>query len=108
MGANLTLNFHEKGFKTYLYDVDPNRLNVVCRLVDDLNCTGFFSVETLLANFTGTKVILILIQAGSAIDTLIDSMEQFLLKGDIIIDGGNSYFEDTDRRFSELKDVGIE
>ncbi|MDE6180590.1 MAG: decarboxylating NADP(+)-dependent phosphogluconate dehydrogenase [Phocaeicola sp.] len=113
MGQNLALNLAGRGWKVVIWNrtLPGKEENVVADfmanrakgkgIIGSNELTGF--VEALKS----PRVILLMVQAGAAVDELIDSLFPLLDKGDIIIDGGNSYFEDTERRVKTLYDKGM-
>jgi 6-phosphogluconate dehydrogenase len=101
MGTNLALNAIDKGYKVFGYDKF---------LKSDLAETGIAvesSLNNMLASLPSPKIIFIYIPAGVAIDELLNEMSEFLSAGDIIIDGGNSYWGDSINRAAKLKEHGI-
>lgn len=68
---------------------------------------GAHSVEELCALLKSPRKIILLVKAGDAVDSFIAQLEPFLEKGDIIIDGGNSHFPDSNRRTAELEAKGL-
>ncbi|RKP28385.1 NAD-binding 6-phosphogluconate dehydrogenase, partial [Metschnikowia bicuspidata] len=108
MGQNLILNAADKGFTVVAYN------RTVSKVDDFLNneakgksVVGAHSIEELVANLKRPRRIVILVKAGKPVDAFIDLLLPHLEKGDIIIDGGNSHFPDSNRRYEELKGKGI-
>lgn len=108
MGQNLILNAADKGFTVVAYN------RTVSKVDDFLNheakgksVIGAHSIEELVANLKRPRRIVILVKAGKPVDAFIDLLLPHLEKGDIIIDGGNSHFPDSNRRYEELKGKGI-
>jgi 6-phosphogluconate dehydrogenase len=100
MGRSLALNFERHGMAVAGYDVAP-------RDPADYPYKIAVRVEDLAASLKLPRVILMMVPAGSPVDIAIASVKPFLQPGDILIDGGNSYFEDTNRRVGELQESGI-
>jgi 6-phosphogluconate dehydrogenase len=96
MGRSLALNFERNGYKVVGYDPSPI-------LPADFNLRTVGSVAELAAALEPPRVILIMIPAGALVDGAIASLKPHLQPGDIIIDGGNSFFTDTERRVKELE-----
>jgi len=65
------------------------------------------TIEKLIKSLEKSSVVWLMVSAGSATQTILDELEKFLERGDIIIDGGNSHFKDTERRFKDFKTKGI-
>ena len=101
MGRSLALNFERHGHRVIGYDPAP-------RLPDDFNVRVAGSVAELVAALASPRVVLLMVPAGAVVDAAIASLHPLLSPGDVIIDGGNSYFTDTERRATELATAGIE
>ena len=107
MGQNLALNIERNGFSVAGYDLDKNKLKLSENKFSGKNIFLYSSIEDLIQNLNSPKTVLLMVPAGSAVDNLIQELIPYLSKGDILIDGGNSNFRDTERRFGELKSMGI-
>jgi 6-phosphogluconate dehydrogenase len=109
MGASLAKNIERNGFPTVVYnytydltekfmaDVKPGR-----------NFTAARTVFEFVNALERPRRILIMVTAGKAVDLVIETLKPFLEPGDILIDGGNSHYMDTDRRVAELDGTGIQ
>ena len=108
MGANLARNAARKGFGVALYNRHGGRTD---DLVREFGHEGRFAPEKELKGFVATlakpRVIIIMVKAGKPVDDVIDELVPHLEADDIVIDGGNSLFTDTDRRFASLKQKRI-
>lgn len=104
MGRSLAQNFERNGYSVAGYDVSP-RFDKA--LFKGKNIQVFDSLETLVAALEKPRVILMMVPAGKPVDKAIVSARPFLESGDILIDGGNSFFRDTERRIINLRDQGI-
>ncbi|MBN2983436.1 MULTISPECIES: NADP-dependent phosphogluconate dehydrogenase [Cohnella] len=108
MGRNLALNIESRGYTVAVYNRSRDK-------TDDLlatdgkgkNLVPAYSVEEFVASLEKPRKILIMVQAGAGTDATIASLTPHLDKGDIIIDGGNAYFPDTQRRSKELTEQGF-
>ena len=108
MGENLVLNMESKGFRVSVY-------NRTVQKVDDFikgrasgkNITGAHSIEEFVASLRRPRKIMIMVKAGNAVDEMIDILIPLLDKGDIIIDGGNTHFPDTNRRTTYVESKGL-
>jgi 6-phosphogluconate dehydrogenase len=108
MGENLVLNMESKGFRVTVF-------NRTVKKVDDFlagrakgkNITGAHSVEELVKSLSRPRKVMLMVKAGSAVDDMINSIIPFLDRGDIIIDGGNTHFPDTNRRTAFVESKGF-
>src|ERR1700693_3301972 len=104
MGANLARNAARKGFGVALYNRHGGRTD---DLVSHFRHEGRFTpakdLKAFVAALAKPRVVLIMVQAGKPVDDVIDELLPYLEPDDIVIDGGNSLFTDTDRRFTSLK-----
>jgi 6-phosphogluconate dehydrogenase len=108
MGENLVLNMESKGFTVSVY-------NRTTQKVDDFlggraagkNITGAHSIEELVRSLSRPRKIMIMVKAGKAVDDMIDLLIPHLEPGDIIIDGGNTHFPDTNRRTAMVESKGL-
>jgi len=104
MGANLARNAARKGFGVALYNRHGDRTD---KLMADHGHEGRFTPSKDVAGFAASlskpRVLIIMVKAGKPVDDVIAELEPHLEEGDIVIDGGNSLFTDTDRRFAALK-----
>lgn len=107
MGANLGLNIAEHGFSVTGYDQDTEKGNRFTRLAQEqLTEPGRIGAHSDITSFIAAlrrpRAILVLVPAGAPVDAVIHDLSPYLEKGDILIDGGNSYFQDTNRRIQAL------
>lgn len=108
MGQNLALNIEDKGFKVAAYNRSTEKTtNFIEKRAENKNIKACYSLEELTAELIRPRKIILMVKAGKPVDLVIESLLPFLDEGDIIIDGGNSHFQDTDRRFRELKEKSI-
>ncbi|WP_263408795.1 decarboxylating NADP(+)-dependent phosphogluconate dehydrogenase [Terriglobus tenax] len=108
MGQNLVLNMNDHGFKVAVYNRTTSKVDEF--LANEAKGTpieGAHSIEELVSKLKRPRRIMIMVKAGSVVDQTIDSIVPFLEKGDIIIDGGNSLFTDSNRRTKDLAEKGI-
>jgi 6-phosphogluconate dehydrogenase len=104
MGRSLALNLERNEFSVAGYDVN---LRFDKSLFRDKNIKIFDSLEELVRALNKPRCILMMVPAGKPVDKAIVSIKPYLEKGDIIIDGGNSFFMDTERRIKNLEEEGI-
>ncbi len=106
MGNALARNLLSKGFFVAGYNRDfqkAKNLNVL----QGQHWAAYESIEALIMALERPRKLLLMLPAGKIIDDMLHSLLPLLDKDDIVLDGGNSYFEDTQRRYSMLKEVGI-
>jgi 6-phosphogluconate dehydrogenase len=109
MGANLARNIESKGFAVAGYDLDPARTKAfVDGPARGAAITGADRPERLLELLERPRRVLVMVPAGAAVDGVIAHLRPLLEEGDILIDGGNSFFLDTDRRCDELAAAGFQ
>jgi len=108
MGRNFILNVADNGFTAYGNDLDGE---AVATLIEEGGDPSKVNASTDVKTFVGAlavpRKIMLLVPAGKVVDVVIEGLLPHLEKGDIIIDGGNSFFTDTDRREAYLKEKGI-
>ncbi len=107
MGRSLALNMADHGFKTAVYNRSPEVTDQVMKEHPHENIAAFYNLAELVYSLKRPRKIFLMIQAGKPVDTVTDQLLPLLEEGDIIMDGGNSNFEDTNRRFARLEDLGI-
>ncbi|MCZ8538562.1 NADP-dependent phosphogluconate dehydrogenase [Paenisporosarcina quisquiliarum] len=108
MGLNLALNMESKGFSVSVYDYWTDRTEELSKKeAKDKNIHGTYSIEDFVNSLEIPRKILLMVKAGDTTDSVIDSLIPHLQHGDIIMDGGNSFFEDTNRRTATLKELGL-
>jgi 6-phosphogluconate dehydrogenase len=100
MGRALALNLQRNGWHVIGYDPAPN-------LPADFPVTAADSVQALVSALETPRLVLMMVPAGDAVDAAIRSLEPYLQAGDLLIDGGNSFFADTERRVETLAAKGI-
>ena len=100
MGRSLAQNFTRNGFPPIGYDVAP-------KLPADFEVKVTNSLEELVHALTPPRILFLMVPAGAPVDTAIASLKPYLSQGDLIIDGGNSFFMDTERRVKDLAQEGL-
>jgi len=108
MGENLVMNMENKGHSIAVYNRSSYKVkNFVEGRAKGKNIIGTYSIEELVTNLKKPRKVMIMVKAGKSVDDLIEQLIPFLEKGDIIIDGGNSYFKDTIRRNKYVEEKGF-
>lgn len=108
MGRNLMLNIADNNFSVIGLDLDPAKAAAVeMEAGQGKLVRGTTSMEEFVQSLRKPRAIMLLVPAGKPVDAAIASLLPLLEPGDIVIDGGNSYFPDTDRRVVELEAKGI-
>lgn len=108
MGENLVLNMESKGYSVAVFNRTLNKVeNFIKGRAQGKNIKGCMSIEELAESLQKPRKIMLLVKAGQAVDDFIDMIIPHLDRGDIIIDGGNSYFPDTIRRTKYVEEKGF-
>lgn len=107
MGKNLALNIESRGFSVSLFNRSPQKTEEMIQEFSDKNLKGTFSMEEFVQSLEVPRKIIIMVKAGAPTDDTINQLVPLLDKGDILIDGGNAYFPDTQKRNKELEAKGI-
>jgi 6-phosphogluconate dehydrogenase len=107
MGENLALNIARNGFPIAVYNRDTAKVDKFLQRAEEhtqgKNVAGTYSVEDFVGALEIPRKIILLVKAGEAVDAVVNQLKPHLTPGDIIIDGGNSLFQDTRRREAELR-----
>ncbi len=107
MGYMLALNMERNGFRVAGYDLDAGKVQKFTKDTRGKNAVACTTLEDFLSSLELPRRILMMVPAGKPVDAVIASLQQHLSPGDLIIDGGNSHFTDTERRSKELETAGI-
>ena len=108
MGENLVLNMANHGFTVAVYNRTTARVDdFIGGRAQGKSIIGTHSPEELLAQLKRPRRVMLMVQAGAAVDRVIESLMPLLQEGDILIDGGNSNYQDTVRRTRELTAKGL-
>jgi 6-phosphogluconate dehydrogenase len=100
MGRSLAQNFARNGYPPIGFDIAPH-------LPPDFPVKVTNSLEELAASLTPPRVFFLMVPAGEPVDAAIASLKSYMQPGDVVVDGGNSYFADTERRVKELAAQGL-
>lgn len=107
MGRSLALNMERNGYPVAGYDLDADTLKSAQKAFEGKNIKVFDNIGDFLDNLVTPRKIMMMVPAGKAVDAVIQDLKPRLKKGDVLIDGGNTYFKDTERRMEELEKSGI-
>lgn len=108
MGQNLALNIARKGYSISVYNRTPDRTKeFVEKRVKEEKIYPYYDLKSFVESLEKPRKIILMVKAGQPVDDMINELLPYLDPGDLIIDGGNSYFKDTSRRIRELKEKGI-
>ncbi|MCO7150916.1 NADP-dependent phosphogluconate dehydrogenase [Vagococcus lutrae] len=107
MGKNLALNIESRGYSVSIFNRTAARTEEVIKEHDDKNLVATYTIEDFVGSLEKPRKIMLMVQAGKATDLTIQSLLPHLDKGDILIDGGNTFYKDTIRRNEELANSGI-
>jgi 6-phosphogluconate dehydrogenase len=108
MGENLALNIESKGFTVSVYNRTTSKVdNLIEGRAKGKNIIGTHSLEEFVASIEQPRKIILMVKAGPAVDAVISQITPLLSKNDILIDGGNTFFKDTERRAKEAEEKGL-
>lgn len=108
MGQNLILNMNDHGFKVVAYNRSASKVDAFLEgPANGTNIVGASSIEHLVAQLKAPRKIMLMVRAGDVVDQVIAQLVPYLSAGDIIIDGGNSNYDDSSRRLDALKKKDI-
>jgi 6-phosphogluconate dehydrogenase len=108
MGENLALNVERNGFPVAVYNRTAQvTQSFMERRAQGKNVKPTYSLEEFVESLERPRRILLMVKAGGAVDAVIDQLRPLLQEGDMIIDGGNSLYDDTERRTKDLESTGL-
>lgn len=108
MGENLVLNMESKGFHVSVYNRTVQKVDdFIAGRAKGKNISGTHSIEELISSLKSPRKVMLMVKAGKAVDDTIDMLIPHLSPGDIIIDGGNTHFPDTNRRTAYVESKGL-
>lgn len=106
MGSNLLQNVADNGFTCAGYDISTDKVDSLNKLNPKM-ISGFSDMKEFADSLESPRIVMMLVPAGEIVDSVIAELLDVLDKGDVIIDGGNSHFTDTERRYKELENKGF-
>ncbi|QDT42277.1 6-phosphogluconate dehydrogenase, NADP(+)-dependent, decarboxylating [Gimesia alba] len=108
MGQNLVLNMANHGYAVGVFNRTTSTTDeFVSSKTDEQKITGYHSLKDLVDSLAAPRKVMLMVKAGPAVDAIIDDLKGLLSPGDIIIDGGNTHFDDTNRRTKEVEEAGL-
>lgn len=107
MGKNLALNIESRGYTVAIYNRTGSKTKKVVEDHPDKKLVPSYTIEDFVKSLEKPRRILMMVKAGAGTDAVIKQLLPLLDKGDVLIDGGNTFFEDTMRRSAELDKSGI-
>ena len=107
MGRSLLLNMADHNFSVAGYDKDPDKTTLLTTEAEDKPVKAFSTLTKFIKSLQTPRSVMMLVPAGKIVDSVIEELIPLLQKGDLIIDGGNSHFTDTNRRVAYLDEKGL-
>jgi len=107
MGKNLAMNIESRGYTVSVYNRSRAKTDEILSETKGRNLKGAFSIEEFVNSLESPRKIMLMVKAGAPTDATIEQLIPYLDKGDILIDGGNTFFVDTQRRNKKLSELGI-
>ncbi|TET81386.1 MAG: NADP-dependent phosphogluconate dehydrogenase [Anaerolineales bacterium] len=107
MGQNLALNMERNGYRVAGYDIDTQKVDNFVAAHPEKKLVSCATREAFVAAMERPRKIMMMVTAGAPVDAVIKDIKPLLEQGDLLIDGGNSFFKDTERRAEELEANGI-
>ena len=107
MGKNLAFNIESRGYTVSVYNRSQSKTDEMMNEAKGKNIVPTYSIEEFVDSLEVPRKILLMVKAGEATDATINQLKPLLQKGDILIDGGNTFFKDTQRRNQELSELGL-
>jgi len=103
MGRNLLYNIADNGFSVAGFDLDEEKVNQLhSNATLEMKLKGIGSLEEFVAALETPRKIILMVPAGKPVDAVLNNISPLLTQGDIVIDAGNSYFQDTNRRIADM------
>ena len=108
MGENLALNVESRGFPIAVYNRTAAKTETFMKeRASDKDVVPAYSLEEFVNALERPRKILVMVKAGKPVDAVIEQLKPLLEEGDMIIDGGNSLYDDTERRTNDLEATGL-
>ena len=107
MGENLALNLERNGFSVNGFDLDAAKRERFGQRTQGLNAQTAASLDALVASLQTPRCVWLMVPAGAAVDAVLSELQTLLSAGDVVMDGGNTLYTDTQRRMKSLDGSGI-
>jgi 6-phosphogluconate dehydrogenase len=107
MGENLALNLERNGFSVTGFDLDAKKRDSFSKRTESLQACAVHSLTELVVNLQLPRRVWIMVPAGAPVDAVLNELKPLLSPGDVVIDGGNTLYKDTQRRIDSLEGTGI-
>ncbi len=108
MGENLALNVESRGYRVAVYNRTTEKVDeFIAGRAAGKNFIGCHSLQEMVDNLATPRKVMMLVKAGPAVDAIIDQLIPMLSPGDVIIDGGNTHYADTERRTKHVEENGL-
>ncbi len=108
MGENLVLNLESKGYRVAVYNRSTDKVDTFTKgRANGKNIVGTYSLAELVGSLERPRKVMMMVKAGSPVDQTIDALIPLLEAGDIIIDGGNSNWEESEQRMAHVEKAGL-
>lgn len=107
MGRNLAYNMADNGFSVVGYDKDVTQVESFLSRAPQEKISATANLQQFIDALSIPRKIILLVPAGKVVDTVIEELQPLLTRGDLILDFGNSYYKDTNRRYEELRVNGL-
>ena len=108
MGRNLLYNIADNGFSVAGFDLDSEKVKDLHEgATSEMKVKGTNALEDFVSNLESPRKVILMVPAGKPVDAVLENITPLLSEGDIVVDAGNSYFKDTNRRIADLAEKNI-
>ncbi|WP_340640035.1 decarboxylating NADP(+)-dependent phosphogluconate dehydrogenase [Bacillus atrophaeus] len=107
MGSNIALNMASKGEQVAVYNYTRDLTDRLVQKLDGQSVNPYYELQDFVQSLETPRKIFLMVTAGKPVDSVIHSLIPLLEKGDVIMDGGNSHYNETEQRYEQLKEKGI-
>lgn len=107
MGSNIALNMASKGERVAVYNYTRDLTDRLVQKLDGQSVNPYYELQDFVQSLETPRKIFLMVTAGKPVDSVIHSLIPLLEKGDVIMDGGNSHYNETEQRYDQLKEKGI-